>query len=117
LLGFLLVAPCCAEEPPPTFETLADDCRTSCDVVVNRCGDNPFSSEGQFERCTDYCIELKDSALEKGHSCAQRYEDMMTCVGATLEICDDWLDWARRTETGACFEESIHFDEQCGALE
>lgn len=98
------------------FETLDGDCRVNCHVVSFNCEDIGINPQSDEDKCTEYCFAKKDSALERGSECAQAYEDMMSCLGESVEACEDWYNWALRSPASACAEESAHFDQICGVL-
>lgn len=104
----------CASGPIEVeFETLESDCRQGCHVVSFECDNAGKDPEADEDGCVDYCVSLKEDAQKQGDACAQSYETMMACVGATITSCEDWSAWVQRAEGGSCTAEAEDFDQKC----
>lgn len=113
-IAMLIVALCSScTERPVQFETVVEDCQHYCHVVVFVCEYEVEDPQDYKERCTNECVGRKDDALQDSAGCAQSYEDMMVCVGAMVNTCEDWYDWALRSTNGACLSESLAYDQGC----
>ena len=115
-VGALLFALSLAcNEETVRFETLEDDCRRTCHVVMFVCDNAGKDPQADEDRCTEACLGETEQVWKNTAECAQRYEDMMICAGSMVKTCEDWYAWVRREDAGPCAAESLMFDQGCKA--